>query len=112
MANVTGTQSINLHKGKESHVVLTGPDARFKKTTKVASATDDPGNAWRGDVSKAKSDNKRLEIKLTCTTVAKEIKDDTSPETGQLTITLTDPNLTTDPPLTVTYVADSGACTP
>jgi hypothetical protein len=112
MANASGSQSVNLSKGKHSHLIMTDPDGRFTKDTTVTNPVTDTKNGsvtFTGEARWNKGGTaNRLAIRLTGNfTLLK--KDDTPPTDGSLSVTLMNggTNIPTNN-VTVQYVNDDG----
>jgi hypothetical protein len=94
MAKATAKQCVNLHKNQKSHLILTDPAGRFTKDTTVTNPVTDLNNGtltFTGTALWNKgSTATRLIVKLTGN-FEKSVKDDITPVSGLLSITLSDP---------------------
>jgi hypothetical protein len=96
---------VNRHEGEKSYLVLIDPDAGFPKKNDVKSTSVKDGTKeWTGTVVSVHAKQTKLVMKL----VAKADDKDTSPETGTLTVTITNMGgaTTTVEPVQVNYVND------
>jgi hypothetical protein len=104
---------LNLRKNKQSHLVLIDLDGRFSAKTAVTAVKDleDANITFDGTPLKRVQAN-RLEIRLKSTSKYSK-KDDITPTSGTLSITLTDTSTGTPipvDPVPVDYVDDTDAC--
>jgi hypothetical protein len=111
MPNARGHLHVKNAAGKNSFIVLFDSDGAFDPAhTDVDSVIDlTNGFEWDGTVMKGKSNGHNLLLKLSCTIGAAIIREDGSPTTGNLTITLSTTTTTPPPPVSgvpVTYVDD------
>ncbi len=103
---------VNLRVGKCSHFILFDDHGRFGAGTNVASAKDNTnGLTWKGDALWSQSTANALKIRLkrkatSGPSAAAAATTSGGPDSGDISITLTDPNIPVDD-ITVDYVDDN-----
>ena len=108
-----GFQSVNRHPSSRSTLVLIDtegglPTDPTSTTPITVTVTDQASNAWTGKVLKVNAKQTRLKLRLTAPTTFRPITG-TEPDSGSLTITLTQGTTTTPvDPIQVNYVNDNG----
>jgi hypothetical protein len=101
MAITPGKACVNRAAGKPSYISLESDTDVFSKDSGV-SVVDEDGNIWNASPV-FKGNKKILQIRLKGKR-PKDLKEDSAPDTGQLTVTVSSPATTV--PVPVIYVED------
>jgi hypothetical protein len=100
---------VNLRTNKHSYITVTSADNDFTASTKVLAVQDqDPAHLFEWDTHIVKQKAGELRIRLTALprAVGKGVKAAPTPDSGDLTVTLSSPPKTVDP-ATVDYVDEN-----